>query len=134
MRCEKCGRIYPFVPDGQGQHAPQMQWTPTDVDNVLKTIDGLLNGLGDKFVTYKREEAQADNQFLQTAGSHNRFLLYAMLFFLAGMVGLMSYLASIKIVTGDALLFLAGTITAYVIVLIQRLIRWTNPLRPKEGE
>jgi hypothetical protein len=111
-----------------------MQWTPSDVDKVLKTVDVLLNGFAEKVIAFRRGESDTDIQFLQTAGKHNRWLLLALVLFLSGLVGLMSYLATKGVVTGDALLFLVGSITAYLIVLIQRLIRWTNPVRPREGD
>ena len=131
MRCEKCGAVFPIEAQSGATPNAQMQWTPGDVDRTLKTVDGMLNGLGEKFVTYKRDEAQADNQFLKTAGAHNRQLLVSLLIFLGGLVVLMGYLAALKVVSGDALLFLAGTITGYLIVLVQRLIQWTDPERPK---
>ncbi len=138
MRCEKCGRIYSFTPDNQAQvqaqQGPQIQWTPRDIDSILHTVDGLLNGLADKVINFRQNEARADTEFLATAGKHNRHILYAMLIFLGALIALMSYLTVKSVVSGDALLFLAGTITTYVIVLIQRLVRWTNPIRPKETE
>lgn len=130
MQCAKCGWAYSFPSGGPQQRLPP-SWTPEDVDNLIKSAAPFVNDLADKFLTYRREEAQADTQYLQVAGSHNRHLLYVLALFLSGLVVLMSYLVSLKLVSGDALLFLAGTITGYIIVLVQRLIRWTNPTRPR---
>ncbi len=96
----------------------QFVWTPELVKEVFRD----LNNLADKWITYKQNEAEADNKYLLAASNHDRHVLYALVLFLGIVTAFMSYLTLIGRVSGDALLFLVGTVTGYVIVFIQRLI------------
>ena len=45
-----------------------------------------------------------------------------MVLFLTAIIGLMAFLTALGKVSGDALLFLAGTVTGYIIIMIQDFI------------
>jgi hypothetical protein len=64
---------------------------------------------------------------------HNRNMVITLVLFLIAIVIGMSALTLNGKVSGDALLFLVGTITGYVLVTIQRLILSTNTT-PSEHE
>lgn len=106
------------------------EWTPEKVENLIKLIDKLA----EKYITYKRDEAQADSKYLEIETRHNKWLTVILAGFLAVIVGLMSYLTLLNKVSGDALLFLVGTITGYIILFIQRLVFGITPTRPTPEE
>lgn len=102
-------------PEDKGK---QFVWTPELVKEVFRDI----NNLADKWITYKQNEAEADNKYILVASNHNRYVLYTLVLFLGAVIAFMSYLTLTERVSGDALLFLVGTVTGYVIVFIQRII------------
>ncbi len=97
-------------------------WTPELVKEVFKDV----NNLADRWITYKQNEAEADNKYMLVATKHNRHVLFTLVLFLGAVIAFMSYLTLTGRVSGDALLFLVGTVTGYVIVFIQRLIFGTG--------
>ena len=97
--------------------------TPESLENLVKAIDPLA----EEYIFYRRDEAEAEHKYLELASRHNRSLTIVLGIFLAAIVGLMSYLTLLNKVSGDALLFLVGTITGYIIVLIQRLVFGMTP-------
>jgi hypothetical protein len=82
----------------------------------------LGTNLADKYLTYKKNEAEARRHYFETVSTHNRRMIYILLAFLVGVVAFMSFLTWFGRVSGDALLFLVGTITGYIIVSVQRLV------------
>jgi len=111
----------------QKEQPQKSEWTPEAVEYIIKLIDTLAG----RYVGYKHEEAEADNRYLEVATRHNQRLTYALVIFLAIVVVLMSILAYLKVVSGDALLFLTGTITGYILLFIQKIIFSVGPERPK---
>jgi hypothetical protein len=93
-------------------------WTEEAVKNVLEFIEHL----GDKYLTYKRDEAEAKKKYFEAMAKHNRRMVIILVAFLSIIVVGMSYLTLNGYVSGDALLFLIGTITGYVLLFIQRLV------------
>lgn len=102
-------------PEDKGK---QFIWTPELVKEVFRDI----NNLADKWITYKQNEAEADNKYILAASNHNRHILITLVLFLGAVIAIMSYLTLTGRVSGDALLFLVGTVTGYVMLFIQRLI------------
>jgi hypothetical protein len=49
-------------------------------------------------------------------------MIYLLIAFLTGIVAFMSVLTICEKVSGDALLFLVGTITGHIIISVQRLV------------
>ncbi|MBI2125948.1 MAG: hypothetical protein HYU02_01335 [Thaumarchaeota archaeon] len=114
------------VSDKPKEEPQKAEWTPESVENLIKLVDTLAG----KYITYKQNEAEADNKYLAIATRHNRNLTVALAGFLAIITSLMAYLTLLNRVSGDALLFLVGTITGYVIMFIQRLVFGTTPSEP----
>ena len=78
---------------------------------------------------YKKNEFEYKVKRVGSVSTHNRRLTYSMLAFLLGIVALMATLTWVGKVSGDALLFLAGTITGYIVIMVQNL---THPLFEEE--
>jgi hypothetical protein len=94
------------------------EWNP---QNLKELVDAIIP-LAEKYIQYKKDESEATAKRLSAVGIHNRRLSYSLLGFMIGVVGLMTVLTWLGRVSGDALLFLVGTITGYVILMIQKLI------------
>jgi len=110
-------------------------WTPKLVRDIMKfLIDFLGEGLADKFLAYKKNEAEARRHYFETVSSHNRNMVYVLGAFLIGIVAFMSILTVLGAVSGDALLFLVGTITGYLLLFIQRLVFPSEEAPPTEKE
>ena len=75
-----------------------------------------------KYLTFKKNEAEARQKYLEASAKHNRSMTITLVVFLVAIVIGMSILTWRGSVTGDALLFLVGTIMGYVLLFIQRLV------------
>lgn len=115
MMCSKCGFVYHFPPAQQQAN----QWTPEQVESLIKLVDNL----GAKYLTFKKDEADADHRALKTVTRHSTYLTIILATFLGVIVFIMSDLTYLGKVSGDALLFLVGTITGYILLFIQRLTK-----------
>ena len=93
-------------------------WTQETVKEVLDFIKDLAN----KYLTFKKNEAEARQKRFEARARHNRNMVIGLVVFLSVIVLGMSYLTLNGNVSGDALLFLVGTITGYVLLFIQRLV------------
>ncbi|MGO9645919.1 MAG: hypothetical protein ACLPY5_14385 [Candidatus Bathyarchaeia archaeon] len=100
-------------------------WTLEDWKNLVEAI----RPLAEEVIQYKKSEFDYKAKRVGSVSTHNRRLTYSLLVFLLGIVGLMAALTLMGKVSGDALLFLAGTVTGYVIVMVQDL---TYPLFEEE--
>lgn len=103
------------------------QWTTQDWKNLAE----VLGPLADKYIAFKKEEYEMKLGRLNAVSKHNRRLTYSLVLFLSALVGIMSYLTWLGSVSGEALLFLAGTITGYVVLMVQGL---TFPLFESEAD
>ncbi len=102
-------------------------------DNGMVQLLEMAKPLFEMFMVYKAKESEAKMKesdarirYFQQASKHNRNVLYSMTVFLVAIVGLMSFLTWVGKVSGDALLFLAGTVVGYLILFIQKLARPTD--------
>ena len=93
-------------------------WTEEIVREVLDFVKDLAN----KYLTFKKNEAEAKQKKFEAKSRHNRNMVIGLVMFLSVIVLGMSYLTLNGKVSGDALLFLIGTITGYVLLFIQRLV------------
>lgn len=101
----------------------QMSWTPKDIEALIRLGMELLGtNLADKYLTHKKNEAEARRHYFESVSIHNRRMIYVLILFLTGVVAFMSFLTWYGKVSGDALLFVVGTITGYIIISIQRLV------------
>ena len=119
--------LEPEAPPPVGEQ-PSLVWTP----EMVKDVEAFIENLADRYLQFKKDEAGADQRYLEETGKHNRHMAYVLTAFLAIVTGIMSLLSASGRVSGDALLFLAGTITGYVLLFIQRLI--LAPARPEKEE
>src|SRR4030042_877185 len=104
-------------------------WT----EEAIKDVETFIEHLADKYLAYKKSEAEADQKYFEAMVKHNRNMVITLVSFLIAIVVGMSILTLKGLVSGDALLFLVGTITGYVIVFIQRLVLATKTV-PSEQE
>jgi hypothetical protein len=93
------------------------EWTPEDWKNLANAVHPLL----EEWIKYQKDRDEAVTKRMDMIGRHNRRLSSSLVVFLLIVVGGMSVLTYFGKVSGDALLFLAGTVTGYVIVMIQDL-------------
>jgi hypothetical protein len=109
-------------PSQSTQHAGST-WTPESVEFILKMASELLGkNLADKFLSYQKNDADAKRFYFESVSKHNRKMIYVLTIFLGVIVAFMSLLTVFGLVSGDALLFLVGTITGYLLLFIQRLV------------
>ena len=108
----------------------ELIWTPALVEKLLDD----LKDYADKFIIFKQKEGETNHKYIHTITKHNRNVLYALVIFLGVIIAFMSYLTLSERVSGDALLFLVGTVTGYVIVFIQKLVFGTKAESPINDE
>jgi len=89
---------------------------------AVKDVEGFIEHLADRYLTFKKDEAEAKHRLFEARARHNRNMVISLVVFLSAIVVGMSYLTLSGYVSGDALLFLVGTITGYVLLFIQRLV------------
>lgn len=104
------------------------------VDNGFISLIEALGPIATLYMTYKEKESDSKIKYFQQASKHNRNVLYAMTVFLIGVIAFMSFLTWIDKVSGDALLFLVGTVVGYLILFIQRLASPTQEQPIEEVE
>jgi len=126
---EKTKTEEPEVPEEIEEEQPkteknqQMSWTPEDIEALMRLgMEWLGTNLADKYLTYKKNDAEARRHYFESVSTHNRRMIYVLIVFLMGIVAFMGLLTMYEKVSGDALLFLVGTITGYVIISVQRLV------------
>jgi len=108
----------PKAKDKEKEKQEGFVWTP----EVIKDLEGFIEQLADKYLSYKKNEAEAEQKYLELMARHNRNMVLVLASFMIAIVLGMSYLALEGRISGDALLFLIGTITGYVLLFIQRLL------------
>jgi hypothetical protein len=93
-------------------------WTPEDWKTLVEAVQPLLQ----MWIEYQKNKDASSERKLNSLSQHNRRLSISLIIFLIAVVGLMSGLTLFGKVSGDALLFLVGTVTGYVVIMIQDLI------------
>lgn len=91
-------------------------WTP---DMVKGVIDG-FSGLADRYLGLKESEFSHTVKVHELESNTERSILRILLIFLSVIVGLMVWLTFADKVSGDALLFMTGTIAGYILAIVQR--------------
>lgn len=111
----------------------QIRWTPKDIEALIRLgMEWLGTNLADKYRTLKKNDAEAKRHYFESVSTHNRRMIYYLIAFLTGIVTFMSFLTIFEKVSGDALLFLVGTITGYIIISVQRLVFPSEEPQPTE--
>lgn len=105
-------------------------WT----EQAIKDVETFIEHLADKYLDYKKSEAEADQKYFEAMVKHNRNMVITLVLFLIAIVVGMSALTLRGLVSGDALLFLVGIITGYVLVFIQRLVLSTKTVTSEREE
>jgi hypothetical protein len=91
-------------------------WTPEAVKDIIRLFDSLAKD----YLQFRREDSEAKLKRLETVTRHNRHLIYWMVGFLTVITASMGVLSYFGKVSSDALLFLVGTITGYLILMVQQ--------------
>lgn len=111
----------------------QMSWTPKDIEALIRLgMEWFGTNLADKYLTYKKNDAEARKHYFESVSTHNRRMIYTLIVFLIGIVAFMGLLTMYGKVSGDALLFMVGTITGYIILSVQRLVFPSEEPAPPE--
>jgi hypothetical protein len=105
----------------QGKQEPQTEWLKKLIEQAPQLID--------RYLTNSKQKDEARERRLNLISRHNRRLTYSLIVSLSIIIGIMAILTYFNKVSGDALLFLVGTITGYVLFMIQNL---TIPMYEEE--
>ena len=106
------------TPSEEKSEAKGFVWT----EKAIKDVEEFIEHLADRYLALKKDEAEATKKYFEAMAKHNRNMVIILVVFLSVIVLGMSYLTLNGHVSGDALLFLIGTITGYVLLFIQRLV------------
>jgi hypothetical protein len=63
-------------------------WT----QEAVKDVEDFIENLADRYLTYKKNEAEADQQYFEAEARHNRNMVITLVLFLSFIVFGMSYL------------------------------------------
>ncbi len=96
-----------------------LPWKPEDIVAFLKAIEPYA----DKYLQFQRDKAESEHRFARLGTTHDWRIATVSFVFLGALVAVMSWLTAIGRVSGDALLFLVGTITGYIFSMIVKF-RW----------
>src|SRR5438876_7622619 len=106
-------------PKGSPQ-PPPFEWTPEMVHEVVAGITAVIKEYGDRYIGLTEKKFDHEIRMSTAGAKADWWVLAIFLGFLAFVVGLMVWLTLVGRVSGDALLFLVGTISGYVLVIVQR--------------
>ncbi len=95
------------------QEASQNEWLKKLIESAPQLID--------KYLTNSKQKDEARERRLSLISKHNRKLAYSLLVSMSIIIGIMAILTYLSKVSGDALLFLVGTIIGYILFMIQNL-------------
>ena len=99
-------RTYKIKPSKEKGETKGVVWTR----EAIKDVEEFIEHLADRYLAYKQNEAEARQKYLEAMSKHNRSMVITLVAFLVAIVLGMSYLTLNGNVTGDALLFLVGTL------------------------
>ena len=91
-------------------------WTP----EMVKTILDGVTPLADRFINLKEKEFDHNVKMEKATSKAAWWILFILMVFLGSIIGLVSWLVVLGKVSGDALLFLIGTVAGYVLAMVQR--------------
>ncbi|MEM0075763.1 MAG: hypothetical protein QXV84_05390 [Conexivisphaerales archaeon] len=92
-----------------------------DLQGLKELVDAVVP-LAREYIAFKKEEFAAREKRIAVIGRHNRSLTFSLLAFLTVVIAFMTFLTLQAKVSSDALLFLVGTLTGYMILWVGRLI------------
>ena len=91
-------------------------WTP---EMVRAIIDGLAP-LGQRFMALQERRFQHELDLEKATSKAAWWVLTVLMVFLSVVISLMVWLVFSDRVSGDALLFLVGTVSGYILAMVQR--------------
>ena len=91
-------------------------WTP---EMVRAIIDG-LRPLGERFMDLQERRYEHELNLERATSKAAWWVLAILMVFLSVVISLMVWLVFSNKVSGDALLFLVGTVSGYVLAMVQR--------------
>ncbi|MCI4327290.1 MAG: hypothetical protein L3K16_06625 [Thermoplasmata archaeon] len=97
--------------------------TPEDWANLVETFGPVGKWLGEQW----RWKVEKDAEENKRAAEHSFRVILSLMGFLAGIIAVMSVLTYYGRVSGDALLFLVGTVSGVTLVMIQRYLFESEP-------
>jgi hypothetical protein len=115
--------------DPKDKAPPPPPWKSDDWVAFFKAVEPYA----DKYLQFFREQGESEHRFARLGTSHDWRIAWASFVFLGVLVLGMSWLTSIGRVSGDALLFLVGTITGYIFSMIVKF-RWYGGPVEDNGE
>jgi hypothetical protein len=104
----------------KGPAPPPFEWTPEMVHEVVAGITAVIKEYGDRYLGLTEKKFDHEIRMATAGAKADWWVLAIFLTFLAFVVGLVVWLTLAGRVSGDALLFLVGTISGYVLVIVQR--------------
>ncbi len=87
---------------------------------MVQTLLAGLTPLADRYMNFLERKFQHEVEMERTISRGAWWVLSVLMIFLAVVITLMSFLVLNGRVSGDALLFLVGTISGYILALVQR--------------
>ncbi len=91
-------------------------WTPEMVKTILDGVTPLV----DRYIALKEKEFAFEVNLERATSKASWWVLFILMAFLGAVILLMSYLVAIGRVSGDALLFIVGTVAGYIMAIVQR--------------
>jgi uncharacterized membrane-anchored protein len=97
--------------------------TPEDWARLVETFGPVGKWLGEQW----RWKVEKDTEANALANKHALHVMIGLMGFLGGVIALMALLTYEGKVSGDALLFLVGTVSGVILVMIQRYLFEAEP-------
>ncbi len=110
----------PEQPPGPPKPPPPKQWTEPETRDFITALGTVGNQLGDRYIEFKKEEWRQDVAMQNAQSKADWRVLGLLMLFLAVVIVLMVWLVFVGKVSGDALLFLVGSVSGYIFALVQR--------------
>jgi len=114
--------------DKSPKSPPPPPWKSEDWVAFFKAVEPYA----DKFLQFVRERGEEEHKLARLGTSHDWRIATVSFVFLGALVAAMSWLTAIGRVSGDALLFLVGTITGYIFSMIVKFRYYGGPVAEEE--
>lgn len=103
-------------------------WTADETVSVMTAAEPIIDKLADKWLkeilTYLKAKDKTTRELNRLSSQHDLKLIRYSLIFLAGITGVLSYLAYLKVVSSDAVLYSFGALTGSVLTLMVKFRFW----------
>ena len=113
-------------------------WTADETVNVLKAAEPIVEKLADKWLkeilTYLKTKERHTQELNRMSSQHDLKLIRYSLIFLAGITAVLSYLAYLKVVSSDAVLYSFGALTGSVLAMMVKFRFWAYEPAEEEVE